>query len=159
LVPEQGKANIEKVYVPGRSPKAIAIGPRGGFFFVLNQENRDEAIRRALEICGGNADVPCLLLAENDNFVVSIPTSMKTTGFFQAASAGVIAPELRADVARRLGSANGWTAVAAGTGGHAGVAVGAANEQDATSGALADCARQDSACRVIAIGPFAVEAK
>jgi adenylate cyclase len=159
LVPEQGRANIEKVYVPGRSPKAIAIGPRGGFFFVLNQENRDEAVRRALEICGANADVPCLLIAVNDNFVVPIPTSMKATGFFQAASTGVIAPELRADVARRLGSGNGWTAVAAGSAGHAGVAVSAANEQDATSVALAACAKQDSACRVIAIGPFAVEAK
>jgi adenylate cyclase len=84
---------------------------------------------------------------------------MKATGFFQAASAGVIAPELRAEVARRLGNGNGWIAVATGSGGHAAVAVGAVNEQDATSGALADCAKRDSACRVIAIGPFAVEAK
>ena len=159
LVPEQGRTNIEKVYGPGRSPKALALGPRGGFFFVLNQENRDEAIRRALEICGANADVPCLLLAVNDNFVVPIPTSMKATGFFQAASAGGIAPELRADVARRLGNGNGWTAVAAGSGGHAGVAVGAASEQDATSRALADCAKLDSGCRIVAIGPFVVEAK
>lgn len=125
----------------------------------MNQENRDEAVRRALEICGANADVPCLLLGVNDNFIVPIPVSMKATGFFQAASAGVIAPELRADVARRLGNSNGWTAVAAGSAGHAGVATGAASEQDATSGALADCGKQDSACRVIAIGPFAVEAK
>lgn len=35
----------------------------------------------------------------------------------------------------------------------------AANEQAVIDGALADCARQDRACRVIAIGPFAVEAK
>jgi hypothetical protein len=95
----------------------------------------------------------------NDNFIVPIPASMKATGFFQAASAGVIAPELRAEVARRLGNGNGWTAVATGAGGHAAVAVGAASEQDATSGALADCGKQDSACRVIAIGPFAVETK
>jgi class 3 adenylate cyclase len=159
LVPEQGRGNIGKAYMSGRSPKALAIGPRGGFFFVLNQENRDEAVRRALEICGANADVPCLLLAVNDNFIVPIPASMKATGFFQAASAGVIAPELRAEVARRLGNGNGWTAVATGAGGHAAVAVGAASEQDATSGALADCGKQDSACRVIAIGPFAVETK
>jgi adenylate cyclase len=35
----------------------------------------------------------------------------------------------------------------------------AANEQAAIDGAMADCARQDSSCRVIAIGPFAVESK
>jgi adenylate cyclase len=35
--------------------------------------------------------------------------------------------------------------------------LGAANEQDAIAGAMADCAKHDSACRVIDIGPFAVE--
>jgi adenylate cyclase len=159
LVPEQGKVNIEKVYVPGRSPKALALGPRGGFFFVLNEESRDEAVRRALELCGANADVPCLLLAVNDDFVVPIPTSMRATGFFQAASAEAITPQLRDEVARRLGNGNGWTAVAVGAGGHAGVAVGAGSELGATTGAIADCARLDSGCRVVAIGPFAVEAK
>jgi class 3 adenylate cyclase len=159
LVPEQGRGTIGKAYMSGRSPKALAIGPRGGFFFVLNQENRDEAVRRSLELCGANAGVPCLLLAIDDNFVVPVPASMKVTGFFQAASAGTIAPDLRTDVARRLTGGTGWTAAAAGSGGHPGIAVGSANEQAATAGALADCARQDSACRIIAIGPFAVEAK
>jgi adenylate cyclase len=35
--------------------------------------------------------------------------------------------------------------------------LGAAKEQDAIAGAMADCAKHDSACRVIGIGPFAVE--
>ena len=159
LVPEQGQANIEKTYRPGRTAKALALGPRGGFYFVLNQDSPDEAIRRALELCGTNASVPCLLLAVNDNFVVPIPATMKVTGFFQPAAAGAIAPEQRADVERRVADGNGWTAVAAGSGNHAGVATGAANEQDATAGAQADCAKRDSACHVIAIGPFAVEAR
>ncbi len=159
LVLEQGKANIERVYVPGREVKALAIGPRGGFFFDVNQENNDEAVRRALESCGANAGVPCLLLAINENFVVPIPATMKVTGFFQPAGAATIAPEARAGVAQRLAAGNGWTAVATGSGGHPGVAVGAANEQDAATGALADCAKQDNACRVIAIGPFAVKSK
>jgi len=81
---------------------------------------------------------------------------MKSIGFFQAASAPAIAPELRDDVARRLANGNGWTAVAIGASGRAGVMLGAANEQDAIAGALADCAKHDSACRVIGIGPFAV---
>jgi class 3 adenylate cyclase len=159
LVPEQGRASIEKVYVSAREAKALAIGPRGGFFFDVNQENSDEAIRRSLESCGSNAGVPCLLLAINGNFVVPIPETMKVTGFFQPAGAAAIAPEQRPDIARRLAAATGWTAVAAGSGAHAGVAVGAASEQDAVSGALADCAKQDSSCRVIAIGPFAVEVR
>ena len=156
LVPEQGRANIERVYLPGREQKALAVGPRGGFFFAINQESSDEAVRRALESCGSNAGVPCLLLAINENFVVPIPVTMKVTGLFQPAGAA-IAPEQRAGVAQRLAAGSGWTAVAAGAGGHAGVTVGAASEQDATAGASADCAKQDSGCRVIAIGPFAVE--
>jgi class 3 adenylate cyclase len=159
LVPEPGKANIERVYMSAREAKALAIGPRGGFFFDVNQENNDEAVRRSLESCGSNADVPCLLLAINGNFVVPIPATMKVTGFFQPAGAATVAPEQRANVARRLAAGSGWTAVATGSAGHTGVAVGAASEQDAISGALADCAKQDSSCRVIAIGPFAVESR
>src|SRR6202012_2207054 len=131
LVPEQGRANIEKVYVPAREAKALAIGPRGGFFFDVNQDNSDEAIRRSLESCGSNAGVPCLLLAINGNFVVPIPETMKVTGFFQPAAAAAIVPEQRPDIARRLATGTGWTAVAAGSGTHAGVTVGAAREQDA----------------------------
>jgi class 3 adenylate cyclase len=159
LVPEQGRVNIERVFLPGRSPKALALGPRGGFFFVLNQENRDEAVRRSLESCGAGAGVPCLLLAVNDNFVVPIPATMKAVGLFEPASAAAIAPELRADVARRLAGGSGWSAIAAGAGGRVGVKVDAKDEQGAVSEALADCARLDSGCHVVAIGPFAVEAK
>jgi class 3 adenylate cyclase len=157
LIRQQAKASIEKNYLNGRVPKALALGPFGGFSFVSNQESADEAVRRALEICGNNAGVPCITIAVNEDFVVPIPTTMKVAGFFQPISAAAIAPELRDDVVRRLANGSGWTAVATGAGGHAGVMLGAANEQDAIAGAMADCAKHDSACRVIGIGPFAVE--
>jgi class 3 adenylate cyclase len=157
LLRQQGKATIEKNYLNGRVPKALALGPFGGYALVTNQESADEAVRRALEICGNNAGVPCITVAVNEDFVVPIPTTMKVAGFFQPTSATAIAPDLRDDVARRLANGSGWTAVATGAGGHAGVMLGAANEQDAIAGAMADCAKHDSACRVIGIGPFAVE--
>jgi class 3 adenylate cyclase len=159
LMRDAGKANVEKAYLPGRASKAIALGPQGGFFFVFNQQSDDEAVRRALQICGNNAGVPCLIVALGDNFVVPVPTTMKATGFFRPASADAIAPGLREDVAHRLGNGSGWTAVAAGASGKAGVGLHAASEQAAIDGAMADCAKQDSSCRVIAIGPFTVEAK
>jgi class 3 adenylate cyclase len=158
LMKPNGKAAVEKTYLPGRAPKALALGPFGGFYFVTNQESADEAVRRVLELCGNNAGVPCVAVAVNDDFVLPIPMTMKVVGFFQATSAPAIAPELRDDVARRLANGSGWTAVAAGAGGHAGIMLTAANEQDAIAGAMADCAKHDSACRVIGIGPFAVEA-
>jgi class 3 adenylate cyclase len=157
LLRPTGKAAVEKNYLAGRAPKALALGPVGGFHFVTNQESADEAVRRVLELCGNNAGVPCLVLAVNDDFVVPIPLTMKVVGFFQPASAAAIAPDLRDDVARRLANGSGWTAVASGAGGHTGVMLGAANEQDAIAGAMTDCAKHDSACRVLGIGPFAVE--
>jgi class 3 adenylate cyclase len=159
MVRDAGKTAIEHNYLPAKPAKALALGPLGGFFFYVNQESTGEAVRRALEACGNNAGVPCLIAAVDNNFVVPVPTLMRVTGFFRPASADAIAPGLRDYVTRRLGNGSGWTAVAAGAGGQAGVAVKAANEQAAISGAMADCAGKESACRVIAIGPFAVEPK
>jgi hypothetical protein len=139
-------------------PKVLAIGPHGGFH-LYNQDTLDEAARRALESCGASAGVPCLIVAIDDDFVVPIPAAMKAVGFFRAASAPTIAPASRDDVAHRLANASGWTAVAAGADGRPGVMVKAANEQAAMDGALADCAKRDRSCRVIAIGPFTVEPK
>jgi class 3 adenylate cyclase len=159
LMRDGGKTTVERNYLAGKSAKALALGPLGGFYFLTNQQSDDEAVRRVLELCANNAGVPCMVVALNDNFVVPVPTTMKVTGFFRAANADAIAPGLRDDVAHRLGNGGGWTAVAAGAGGRVGVATTAANEQAAIDRAMADCARQDSSCRVIGIGPFAVEAK
>ena len=51
----------------------------------------------------------------------------------------------------------GWNAVAVGAAGHPGIALKAASEQDAVNAALADCAKHDSNCHIIAIGPYMVE--
>jgi len=159
LLRDPGKATIERNYLPARTPKALAIGPLGGFYTIVRQETTDEAVRRVLELCGSTAGVPCMVIAVDNNFVVPAPTIMRATGFFRPASAAAIAPEQRETVARRLGNASGWTAVAAGAEGRAGLALQAPSEQAAIDGALADCNKQDRTCRVIAIGPFAVEAK
>jgi class 3 adenylate cyclase len=159
LVKESGKAAIAQRYGQLRKPKVLAIGPLGGAHF-YGEESIDEAARRALETCGGSAGVPCLVVAVDDSFVVPIPTAMKVTGFFRAASSAVIAPSLREELVHRLGNAGGgWSAVAVGAGEHTGVALKAAGEQAAIDGAMADCTKVDRSCRVIAIGPFAVDAK
>jgi hypothetical protein len=99
-----------------------------------------------------------MIVAVDDRFVVAIPTTMKVTGFFQANTNALILPELRSDVARRLGNVTtGWSAVAVGNGGNPGLALGALSEQAAIDSALANCSSRDRNCRVIAIGPFLVE--
>jgi uncharacterized caspase-like protein len=141
-----------------RGRKALALSPLGSATWY--SASSDEVIRRSLEWCGINAGVPCMALAVDDVFVVPIPTTMKAVGFFRPNDMSAIAPEKHEQFERRIsGATRGWSAVAVGARGQPGVAVNAATEQDAIEKALTDCGSQDRSCRVIAIGPFLVEAK
>src|SRR5579871_4476543 len=154
------RKNLHQVYVNGHGPKALAISPQGMVGWYVRQSSEQEAVRRSLEFCGSRAGVACVIVAVNDAFVVPIPSAMKAVGLFRAAGNPAIAPAARDDVARRLASAtSGWSAVAVGASGRCGLVLKAASERDAIDGALMDCSRLDRACRVVAIGPFAVEPK
>ncbi|QHO78727.1 addiction module protein [Bradyrhizobium sp. CCBAU 051011] len=158
LARDPAKARLEAVYVPARRNKALAIGPGGGvLFFPIALETTEEAVRRALESCGGIASVPCIVVAVNDDFVVPIPTTLKVTGFFRATGSTMISADAREDVARRISEAqSGWNAVAVGAAGRPGLALKATSEQAAINEALADCVKRDSNCQIIGIGPFSV---
>jgi class 3 adenylate cyclase len=162
-VPLMIKDGIEKSlgrYRDGKHSRALALSSSGLHSFYTDQPTLGEAVRRALEYCGYRAGVACRIVAVDDVFVVPLPTGMKAVGFFQAHANAMIAPELRDDVVRRLAnSQNGWSSVATGSAGQTGIAIGAASEQAAGETALAECARRDRGCRVIALGPFAVEPK
>src|SRR5260370_10120313 len=100
LLRPAGKAAVEKNYLPARAPKALALGPVGGFHFLANQDSADDAVRRVLDLCRNNAGGPCVVLAVNGDFVVPIPLTMKVVGFFQPPSAAAIPPDPRDHVAR-----------------------------------------------------------
>jgi hypothetical protein len=157
FIRDPGKARLESAYVPGRKSKSIAVGPGGQFIFYTAAETTEESARRALESCGALAGVACMVVAVDDVFVVPVPATLKVTGFFRAAGNSSIAADARDDVARKLSDASsGWNAVAVGASGRPGLALKAANEQNAVSQALDNCAGHDSDCHVIAIGPFSV---
>ena len=150
---------IEKNYRAARKTKVLALSPRGRFIHGAGALSQDEAARRALEVCGDIAGVACMIIAIDDVFVVPIPTMMKAVGFFQTTGNTLIAPGSRDNVARRLATGTrGWSAVATGANGLAGVVPDAGSEQSAIEGAVADCSRRDHGCHVIAIGPFSVVA-
>ena len=157
LIRDGPRKGIEERYMRGRKTKALAVGPGGLLFFYYNQESPEDAARRSLESCGAVAGVACMIVAVDEIFVVPVPTTLKATGFFRAASNSSIAMDARDDVARKLADASdGWSAVAVGAAGRPGLALKAANEQNAVNQALGNCARRDSDCHVIAIGPFSV---
>jgi class 3 adenylate cyclase len=157
LVRDGPRKSIEERYVPGRKSKALAVGPGGQLFFFFNQDSPEEAVRRSLESCGAATGVACKIIALDDVFVVPVPTTLKAIGFFHAASSSSIAADARADLARQLADASsGWSAVAVGAAGRPGLALKAANEQNAVNEALGNCVKRDSDCHVVAIGPFSV---
>ena len=156
MVRDPQKVRLENMFVPAAKSRSVALGPGGQYFMVLGASSADDAARRSLESCGAIAGVACLVVAIDDNFVVPIPTLFRTTGFFNAASNASIVADARSDVVRKLADAMGWNAIAVGTAGRPGLGLKAADEQAAVNSALADCARRDSDCHVIAIGPFTV---
>jgi class 3 adenylate cyclase len=156
MVRDPQKVRLENMFVPAAKSRSVALGPGGQYFMVLGASSADDAARRSLESCGAIAGVACLVVAIDDNFVVPIPTLFRTTGFFNAASNASIVADARSDVVRKLADAMGWNAIAVGTAGRPGLGLKAADEQTAVNSALADCARCDSDCHVIAIGPFTV---
>jgi class 3 adenylate cyclase len=157
LVRDPGKAKLETTYVPGKKSKSIALGPGGQFFFDYGVDAVEESARRNLEACGAFAGVACMIVAADDAFVVPVPTTLKVIGFFRADRNPSIAMDARDDVMHKLANASsGWNAVAVGTSGRPGLALKAANEQDAVNEALGNCVKRDSDCHVIAIGPFSV---
>ncbi len=158
FVREPAKAGLQKTYMSARKSKAVALGPGGALYYYYNHDTADEAIRRALELCGSNAGTPCMIIALDDSFVVPIPKTMKAINFFRPATNSFVAANEREFLARRYaGAPKGWSAVAASINGKTGAVFGAESEDAAVKSALADCARVDRECRIIAIGPFSVE--
>ncbi|MBR1133440.1 adenylate/guanylate cyclase domain-containing protein [Bradyrhizobium iriomotense] len=156
IVRDPQKVRLENMFVPAAKSRSVALGPGGQYFMVLGASSAEDAARRSLESCGAIAGVPCLVVAIDDNFVVPIPTLLRITGLFYAASNAQIGADARDEVVRKLADAMGWNAVAVGTSGRPGLGLKAADEQTAVNSALADCARRDRDCHVIAIGPFTV---
>ncbi|WP_439359374.1 adenylate/guanylate cyclase domain-containing protein [Bradyrhizobium sp. DASA03007] len=156
MVRDPQKVRLENMFVPAAKSRSVALGPGGQYFMVLGAASADDAARRSLESCGAIAGVACLVVAVDDNFVVPIPTLFRITGLFNATSNASIMADARGEVLHKLTDAMGWNAVAVGTAGRPGLGLKAADEQTAVNSALADCAKRDSDCHVIAIGPFTV---
>ncbi|MGP0092816.1 MAG: adenylate/guanylate cyclase domain-containing protein [Xanthobacteraceae bacterium] len=159
LVDAKGRAWIETNYVPAGPSKALALSVRGVPFAYGAQTSPEEAMRRSLELCGISAGAPCMIVALDDVFVVRIPTTMTPVAPFNLRNS-LVAPSLREETEQRLASGRyGWSAVAVGADGRPGLALNATSEEEAVEGASAACDKLDQNCRIIAIGPFAVEPK
>jgi hypothetical protein len=158
LVSDRSRTAIETEYAKGRNARALAISASGYYSSYTSGISSEESARRALERCGSNAGVACMVVALDDKFIVPIPQSMNAIGFGRPATINAILPELREQVASQLRNAtSGWKALAIGASGRIGTVLGASSEQAAVEQALESCGRQDRDCRIAVIGPFLVE--
>jgi hypothetical protein len=158
LISDAAKASFAATYPQARKPKSIAVSPKGLFYYHAGAESVEDVTRRSLESCGALTGVACMIVALDDAFVVPVPTTSKATGFFEAVTNPSIARDARNDVANKLAEVpSGWNVVAVGAAGRPGLGLRGTNEASAVSEALADCAKHDSDCHVIAIGRFTVE--
>ena len=115
-------------------------------------------MRRGLERCGYEYSQACMVVAIDDTFVIAVPTVAKVVGFYRPNALTAVQPGVRDDIARRLANANsGWSAVAVGVNGEAGIKIGAGSEQAAVDSALEECVKHDRDCQIAVIGPFLVE--
>ncbi len=159
LISAAYKERINTGYPRLPGSKALVISPNGEWVFSAGDSSPDEAVRRGLERCGRLNSTACMVVAVDNAFVIPIPTLTKAVGFYRPEGLSGVQPQARDEVTRRLaGAPNAWNAVAVGTDGNVGIAVGARSEQSALDGALADCARHDRNCRIAVLGPFLVEA-
>ncbi len=158
LIPDAAKASFATNFPQARKSRSIAVAPNGLFYYHAGGESAEDVTRRSLESCGALAGVACMIVALDDVFVAPVPASSKATGFFDAATNSSIARDARNEVANKLaGAPTGWNVVAVGAAGRPGLGLKGANEANAVREALADCAKHDSDCHVIAIGPFTVQ--
>jgi hypothetical protein len=160
LIADNYKAQFANMFPQAKTSKSIAVASNGLFYYHAGAESTEDAARRSLESCGALAGVVCMIVALDDAFVAPVPATSKATGFFDAATNSSIARDARNEVANKLADAStGWNVVAVGAAGRPGLALKRNNEALAVSAALADCAKHDSDCHVIAIGPFTVQPK
>ena len=82
----------------------------------------------------------------------------KIAAIFAADIAGYsrLMAEDEEETRRLANAASGWSAVAVGAARRPSLGLKQASEQAAVNEALSDCAKRDSDCRVVAIGPFTV---
>ena len=154
------KDQLRDAYAKHQPSKAVAISAAGNFQVYGSQSSAADAIRRALESCGGRAGSPCRIAGIDDKLVLPVPEGYDVTGFFDAWITPSISPDSRPLIAAKIAiSEKGWSAVAVGDKAMAGLSTGADSEDAAAKEALADCARITTECRMLAIGAFTVAPK
>jgi class 3 adenylate cyclase len=158
LITDRGRQNLQEHYMRSTWHRALVLG-HGPFEWWSPSESDADAIRRNLQICGQISGHPCVVYSVDDLVVVRVPQIHRVTGVFTPQHAPSADPGRRVAIERYL-VADDWRALVVADNGPIGLVSGRASEAAAVADALNECNKTGGiACKLLAIGPFLVEAK
>ena len=142
-------------FVPGRGPKALAVGVGGQLGWAFNTSSVAEAIRRAMERCFDRSGSACLLYAIGGQATEQMPRSHAVVGYVDWTT---ISNDDLVTLQTRYRGAD-WRAMARNENGGFFAASGEMTEDDAAAAALTQCRASSVPCHLYAIGSFLVAAE
>jgi hypothetical protein len=155
-MPALGSSNTRPTqYLAEPGHKALASVFNRSMFWTSGNDTDATAVRTAIERCGEYNQTPCLLVAINDNLTVRIPASRRTAGIFMLATETQMSEADKNRVAEVYAQKD-WRALARAKSGAWYPVANAPTEAAAIAAASDLCARQESECRLHAIGNFRV---
>jgi hypothetical protein len=142
--------------MPIDKPKAVAIG-RGGYTHMTTRPSGFAAMRSALSSCALVTDQPCFIYALGNDVMVGVPETVRVVDVLVRDDLpGANEADLHRLATTYLPDAD-WRAIAIGTNGKLGIALGQAGERQAIDKALRECdAAGGLGCTLRAVGPFKV---
>lgn len=157
LITEPARRNLAEHYARLARHRALVLGPNHLDWWSPSDSAAD-AVRRNLQICGHLAGRPCAVYAVDDLVVVRVPQLHRVTDIFTPQEIDRLDAPGRAAVERYL-VADDWRAIAVAGNGRLGIVSGRSSEAAAADDALVECRKGGDGCRLLAIGPFLVDAR
>jgi adenylate cyclase len=155
LIGDQARQNLTQHYMKAERRRALALGRNHSDWWLFGPTEED-AVRRALQICGHVTGRVCAVYAVEDQVVVRVPERYRVMDVFVPVDLPNLDPGQHEAIEKYL-VADDWRAIAAGRNGRVGIVSGRASEAAAADEAVRACAiAGGTECTVLAIGPFLV---
>jgi len=160
LIPADMRTATANGYLPGASPKALAIGRGGVSLRTWSRSSDLAAMRNALEGCGFLAQRPCFIYALGDEVVVRVPESVRIVDVLASDDLVGVSDADRQRIEATYVPDADWRALVVGRNGRMGLGLRQASEQQAIDQAMRGCEQASGLdCTLLAIGPFKVVAR
>jgi adenylate cyclase len=158
LIGEPARQNLANRYMKAERKRALVLGRNHSEWWLFGPTDED-AVRRALQLCGHVTGRLCAVYALEDQVVVRVPERNRILDILIPSDVPNLDPRQREAIEKYL-VADDWRAIAVARNGRIGIVSGRANEGAAIDDAMRECARAGGTeCAILAEGPFLVTSK